>query len=88
METSRPPRRNPGGRPRKVAVPDVAPENLDPIIILKMIAGSSAVSPAVRVAACRALLLASRADGDAAEPGSVSAKQLNARTLQLLRRVN
>jgi hypothetical protein len=88
METPRPPRRNRGGRPRKVTVPDVAPEDLDPVFVLKMIAGSSAVPPAVRAAACRTLLLASRTDGDAAEPGSVSAKQLNARTLQILRRVN
>jgi len=87
METALPPRRKPG-RPRKVAVPDVAPEDLDPILVLKMIAGSSAVPPAVRAAACRTLLLASRADGGAAEPEAVSAKLLNARTLQILRRVN
>jgi hypothetical protein len=88
METSRPPRRNPGGRPRKVAVPDVPPDDLDPIVVLKMIAGSSAVPPAVRASACRTLLLASRADGGAAEPEAISAKLLNARTLQILRRAN
>jgi hypothetical protein len=88
METPRSPRRNRGGRPRKVTVPDVAPDDLDPVLVLKMIAGSSAVPPAVRAAACRTLLLASRADGDAAEPEAVSAKLLNARTLQILRRAN
>jgi hypothetical protein len=88
METPRPPHRNRGGRPRKITVPDVAPEDLDPVLVLKMIAGSSAVPPAVRVAACRTLLLASRADGGAAEPEAVSAKLLNARTLQILRRAN
>jgi hypothetical protein len=88
METPRSPRRNRGGRPRKVAVPDVAPDDLDPVVVLKMIAGSSAVPPAVRVAACRTLLLASRADGGADEPEAVSAKLLNARTLQILRRAN
>jgi hypothetical protein len=89
METSRPPRRNRGGRPRKVAVPDVAPEDLDPVLVLKMIAGSSSVPPAVRAAACRTLLMASRTDGeDAAEPEAISAKVLNARTMQILRRAN
>ena len=88
METPHPPRRNPGGRPRKVTVPDVAPDDLDPIVVLKMIAGSSAVPPAVRAAACRTLLLAARTDGGAAEPEAVSANLLNARTLQILRRVN
>jgi hypothetical protein len=88
METPRPPRRNPGGRPRKVTVPDVAPDDLDPVLVLKMIAGCSAVPPAVRAAACRTLLLVSRADGGAAEPEAVSAKLLNARTLQILRRAN
>jgi hypothetical protein len=88
METPRPPRRNPGGRPRKVTVPDVAPDDLDPVLVLKMIAGSSAVPPAVRAAACRTLLLASRADVGAAESEAVSAKLLNARTLQILRRAN
>jgi len=53
-----------------------------------MIAGSSAVPPAVRAAACRTLLLAARTDGGAAEPEAVSANLLNARTLQILRRVN
>jgi hypothetical protein len=88
MKNPRPPHRNPGGRPRKVAVPDVALDDLDPILILKMIAGSSAVPPAVRAAACRTLLMASRTDAGAAEPEAVSAKLLNARTLQILRRVN
>ena len=88
MKTPRNPRRNPGGRPRKVTVPDVAPDDLDPIVVLKMIAGSSAVPPAVRAAACRTLLLAARTDGGAAEPEAVSANLLNARTLQILRRVN
>jgi hypothetical protein len=87
METAQTPRRKPG-RPRKVAVPDVAPDDLDPVLVLKMIAGSSAVPPAVRAAACRTLLLTSRADGGAAEPEAVSAKLLNARTLQILRRAN
>jgi hypothetical protein len=85
MET---PRRNRGGRPRKVAVPDVAPDDLDPVLVLKMIAGSSAVPPAVRAAACRTLLLASRTDADASEPEAVSAKLLNAKTLEILRRAN
>jgi hypothetical protein len=53
-----------------------------------MIAGCSAVSPAVRASACRTLLLASKADGGAAEPEAVSAKLLNAKTLQVLRRAN
>jgi hypothetical protein len=88
METAQPPRRKSGGRPRKVTVPDVAPDDLDPVFVLKMIAGSSAVPPAVRAAACRTLLLASRADGDAAEHEAASAKLLNARTLQILRRAN
>jgi hypothetical protein len=88
MENPPPPRRNPGGRPRKITVPDVAPDDLDPILVLKMIAGSSAVSPAVRASACRTLLLASKADGGAAEPEAVSAKLLNAKTLQVLRRAN
>jgi hypothetical protein len=88
METSRPPRRNPGGRPRKVRVPDVAPEDLDPVLVLKMIAGCSAVPAAVRASACRTLLLASKADVGAAEPEAVSAKLLNARTMQILRRAN
>jgi hypothetical protein len=88
METPRPPRRNPGGRPRKPRVPDVAPDDLDPVLVLKMIAGSSAVPPAVRASACRTLLLASRADGGPAESEALSAKLLNARTLQILRRAN
>jgi hypothetical protein len=85
METPRSPRRNRGGRPRKVTVPDVAPEDLDPVLVLKMIAGSSAVPPAVRAAACRTLLLASKADGGAAELGR-SADALTSRALQILRR--
>src|SRR5262245_7990188 len=68
METPRSPRRNRGGRPRKVAVPDVAPDDLDPVVVLKMIAGSSAVPPAVRAAACRTLILAARGDAGVAEP--------------------
>jgi hypothetical protein len=88
MKTPRPPRRNPGGRPRKAVLPDVATEDLDPIVVLKMIAGCSAVSPAVRASACRTLLLASKADGGTAEPEAVSAKLLNAKTLQILRRAN
>ena len=88
METPRPPRRNRGGRPRKVTVPDVAPADLDPVVVLKMIAGCSAVSPAVRASACRTLLLASRGDAGTAEPEAVSTKLLNARTLQILRRAN
>src|SRR5262245_4978223 len=88
METPRNPRRNRGGRPRKVTVPDVAPEDLDPIHVLRLIAGSSAVPPAVRAAACRTLLLASRGDTGAGEPEAVSAKLLNARTLAILRRAN
>jgi hypothetical protein len=88
MKTLRPPRQNPGGRPRKAVLPDVPPENLDPVFVLKLIAGCSAVSPAVRASACRTLLLASKADGDAAEPEAVSAKLLNAKTLQILRRAN
>jgi hypothetical protein len=85
MET---PRRNRGGRPRKVTVHDVAPDDLDPVLVLKMIAGSSAVPPAVRAAACRTLLLASRTDAGASEPEAVSAKLLNAKTLEILRRAN
>jgi hypothetical protein len=85
MET---PRRNRGGRPRKVTVPDVAPDDLDPIAVLKMIAGSSAVPPAVRAAACRTLILASRVDATAAEAEAASVKLLNARTLDILRRAN
>jgi hypothetical protein len=88
METPRNPRRNPGGRPRKVRVPDVAPDDLDPVLVLKMIAGCSAVPPAVRAAACRTLLMATRTDAGAAEPEAISAKLLNARTLQILRRAN
>jgi hypothetical protein len=88
METPRAPRRNRGGRPRKGTVPDIAPEDLDPVLVLKMIAGSSAVPPAVRAAACRTLLLAPKADGNAAEPEAISAKVLNARTMQILRRAN
>ena len=88
METPRSPRRNRGGRPRKVTVPDVSPDDLDPVVVLKMIAGSSAVPPAVRAAACRTLILASRGDAGAAEPEAASAKLLNARTLEILRRAN
>jgi hypothetical protein len=69
-------------------VPDVAPDDLDPILVLKMIAGSSAVPPAVRAAACRTLLLAARGDAGTGEPEPVSAKLLNARTLDILRRAN
>jgi len=69
-------------------VPDVAPDDLDPVVVLKMIAGNSAVPPAVRVTACRALILASRGDAGAAEPEAVSTKLLNAKTLEILRRVN
>ena len=69
-------------------MPDIAPNDLDPVVVLRMIAGSSAVPPAVRVAACRALILASRADAGAAEPEAVSTKLLNAKTLEILRRVN
>ena len=85
MET---PRRNRGARPRKVTVPDVSPDDLDPVVVLKMIAGSSAVPPAVRAAACRTLILASRGDVGVAEPETASAKLLNAKTLEILRRVN
>jgi len=88
MKTPLNPRRNRGGRPRKVTVPDVAPDDLDPVLVLKMIAGCSAVSPAVRASACRTLLLASRDDGGDDEREAVSAKLLNARTLQILRRAN
>jgi hypothetical protein len=66
-------------------VPDVAPDDLDPVLVLKMIAGSSAVPPAVRAAACRTLLLASRADVGAAEPRP-SADALTSRALQILQR--
>jgi len=88
MKTAQPPRRNRGGRPRKVTVPDVAPDDLDPVLVLKMIAGCSAVSPAVRASACRTLLLASRGAAGTAEPEAVSTKLLNARTLDILRRAN
>ena len=69
-------------------MPDVAPADLDPVVVLKMIAGCSAVSPAVRASACRTLLLASRGDAGTAEPEAVSTKLLNARTLQIPRRAN
>jgi hypothetical protein len=82
METAHP-RRKPG-RPRKVTVPDVAPDDLDPVLVLKMIAGSSAVPPAVRAAACRTLL-AFRTDVGAAELRS-SADALTSRALQILQR--
>jgi hypothetical protein len=84
MKTTRIPRRNPGGRPRKVTVPDVAPDDLDPILVLKMIAGCSGVPPAVRVAACRALM-APRTDAGAAEPRP-PADALTSRALQILQR--
>jgi hypothetical protein len=86
METPGPPRRNRGGRPRKVTVPDVAPDDLDPIVVLRMIAGSSAVPPAVRAAACRTLLLLTpRTDAGAAEPRP-PADALTSRALQILQR--
>ena len=84
MKTPRNPRRNPGGRPRKASVPDVAPENLDPLFVLKLIAGNSSVPPAVRAAACRTLL-AFRTDVDAAEL-EPSADALTSRALQILQR--
>jgi hypothetical protein len=84
MKTPRNPRRNPGGRPRKARVPDVAPENLDPLFVLKLIAGNSSVPPAVRAAACRTLL-AFRTDVDAAEL-QPSADALTSRALQILQR--
>jgi hypothetical protein len=56
------------GRPPNAKIPDFDPATLDPIVVLRAIAGSSLATPSQRTTACKVLLANGAAPAPAPEP--------------------